>query len=388
MTDQNNNLPVEKDMASQGLVDKMKGDSLAFFNPTAWDGINLMAKTFFNSGAMPRSLDSAPKVIMALQAGKEAGMQPMEALQAFAPINGKMTMYGDSVISQVAKAGHIITWGKCDKGSATVTIERGDNGQKMTETYTVADAKEAGIFKNVWCNHPRRMVKYKAFAEVAHFLVPDALKGVITRELADEYAGDVVIENKKEYLGIGTAEVMQKEEQKTQAPSLNEALDKEPEIEDMPEEAPKRLKADVIKDITFSAGEKNITTIEICAKYKKKTLNSFTVPELLTIEEALEKSPIKEGKAAKPKGEAIDTSETPAAKAVRRGMAKQKLERGGGTWDAETCEYLKFIDGIPDEELPADILQLKKDAVTGVFMGYEEYPSLKAQIASMKGNNN
>jgi len=343
------------DRASQGLVDKMKDQSLSFFNPTAWEGINLMAKTFHQAGALPKSLDTAPKVVMALQAGKEAGMQPMEALQAFAPINGKMTMYGDALIAQVAKAGHNIMWGKCNKTEATVTIKRIDNKKEMTETWTIEDAKEAEIYKNVWLNHPRRMLKYKAFAEVAHFLVPDALKGVIVREFADEY--EPVVEEKKELPKTKpttvTAEVV------STTGSLDEAIDKEPEIEEMPQEAPKRLKQDVIKDIENLSVEKNIPVKEICDKYKKASLDKFKVDELMVVEESLEGSQVRE--------------------------VEQKTTQptGNGKWPGDVCRYLKFIDGINDQDLPADILILKDDAKTGTFKGMEFYPSLADQIKSV-----
>jgi len=350
MSNENNNLPAVG--ASQGVVDKMKDQSLGFFNPTAWEGINLMAKTFHGSGALPRSLDSAPKVIMALQAGKEAGMQPLEALSAFAPINGKMTMYGDAVIAQVAKAGHSITWGKCDKTTATVTIKRCDNKKEMTETWTIEDAKEANIFKNVWLNHPRRMLKYKAFAEVAHFLVPDALKGVIVREFADEYE-PVKTEEKpvaqKEQVAATTETVS------TERPSLNDAIDKEPEVvEEMPEE-PKRLKADVIKDIEKLAKEKGVAVKTILIKYKKTTIDKFTVPELLTIEQALQQTVVK----------AIEG------------------EIEGEAWPEEVCIFLRFVEEVGVENFDEDIKALKEDANSGVFKGYEAYPNLKAAIKTM-----
>jgi len=230
-------------LVSQEIVDKMRDTSLSFFNPALWQGINTMATTFYNSGALPKALDSIPKVIMALQAGKEVGMQPLEALSCFAPINGKMTMYGNACISQVAKAGHLITWGECNEKTASVTITRGDNGEKMTETYTIEDAKAAGHLSkpgDVWNKYPRRMLKYKAFAEVSNFLVPDALHGVqiaeiIEGEIIDEMPNKRILipKNKKDFNNITPGAMIPGEEV-----SLEAAINKPDEVEKKEEKKP------------------------------------------------------------------------------------------------------------------------------------------------------
>lgn len=204
-----NNAPVQ--LASQHVVDQMKEQSLGFFNPTVWEGINKMAVVFHNSGALPKAIDSTAKVIMVLQAGKEVGMQPVEALQAYAFINGRLTMFGNAVIAQVAKAGHDITWGHCDDQTATVTVTRCDNKKSMTETYTIEDAKRAGLInRDVWKAYPRRMLKYKAFAEVANFLTPDALHGAQMREIVESEPVEepkVVVPTSVTDTGKRTAEV-------------------------------------------------------------------------------------------------------------------------------------------------------------------------------------
>src|SRR5581483_10879957 len=109
--------------------------SLEFMNPKRWQAMDVMARAFIQSGALPSTIDNAPKMIMVFQAGYEAGLQPIEALNSFYFVKGKLTIFGELKIAQVIKAGHKLTWGKCDDQAATLTITRGDNGESMTGTF-------------------------------------------------------------------------------------------------------------------------------------------------------------------------------------------------------------------------------------------------------------
>lgn len=164
--------------ASQGIVDKTKLESFQFLNPATWQAMTIAAKVFLNSGSMPNNLDTIPKIMVVLQAGKESGLQPLEAINSYYFVNGKVTIYGEMKIALVRRAGHSIDWGDCDENSATVTITRRDTKEKMTGSFTIAKAKSRGLTnKDVWQKYPENMLKFKAFDQVARFLVPDALHG-------------------------------------------------------------------------------------------------------------------------------------------------------------------------------------------------------------------
>lgn len=163
--------------------------SLEWMNPKRWQVMTAMAQTFISSGALPDSIKNAAQLIMVMQAGYEAGMQPLESINAFYIVNGKITMYGDAVTSQIIKHGHTVEWGKCDADEAEVTITRGDNGKTMTGTFTMAKAIERGLTKysdgrpNVfWSKYPENMLKYKALGSIVDFIVPDALHGAPIKE--------------------------------------------------------------------------------------------------------------------------------------------------------------------------------------------------------------
>ena len=166
--------------------------SLEFMNPKRWQVMTAMATTFISSGAVPDSIKNAAQMIMVFQAGYEAGMQPVEALNAFYIVNGKITMYGDAVTAQVIKHGHTVEWGTCDGTQASVTITRGDNGKSMTGTFTIELAKQRGLttYNNgdankFWAKFPANMLKYKALGEIVDFIVPDALHGAPIKEVIE-----------------------------------------------------------------------------------------------------------------------------------------------------------------------------------------------------------
>lgn len=166
--------------------------SLEWMNPKRWQVMTAMAQTFITSGALPDSIKNAAQLIMVMQAGYEAGMQPLESINAFYIVNGKITMYGDAVTSQVIKHGNTVEWGECDGNSAEVTITRGDNQKSMTGKFTIEMAIERGLTtysdgrKNVfWQKYPENMLKYKALGSIVDFIVPDALHGAPIKEVIE-----------------------------------------------------------------------------------------------------------------------------------------------------------------------------------------------------------
>lgn len=166
---------------SQGYKEEAESRALSWMNPITWNQMAIVAKAFMDSGAIPTGIKNAPQMMMILQAGREVGMGPIESLGAFYFVNGRLSMYGDRVISQVMKAGHIVEWGECNDEKATVKITRIDTGKSMEETYTLEQAKKSGLVKqgNPWERFPGRMLKYRVFSNVAHYIVPDALNGVM-----------------------------------------------------------------------------------------------------------------------------------------------------------------------------------------------------------------
>jgi len=142
-----------------------------------------IAKTLKDGGVLPKGIDTLPKMVVALQAGREIGLAPMESLNSLYFVNGKVAMYGEAVPNQIMRAGHRIVWGDCDAEKAEVTIIRGDDGQRMTTKFTMKEAQERGYTSNpIYKKFPENMLKWRALSMTAKFICPDALRGIGIKE--------------------------------------------------------------------------------------------------------------------------------------------------------------------------------------------------------------
>lgn len=157
-----------------------------FMNPNRWAIMTAMANTFIASKALPKSIENAPQLMMVMQAGFEAGMQPLQAINSFYFVNGKLSMYGDAVIAQVMRAGHKVEFYDCNDKTASCRITRGDNGQVMETTFTMEMVKARGLDRNpVFKTNPENMLKFKAFHMNAKFIAPEAVRNMQIKEVLE-----------------------------------------------------------------------------------------------------------------------------------------------------------------------------------------------------------
>lgn len=157
--------------------------SLNFLNPKLWQAMTVVAQEFYRGGALPTSVKNPQQLLMVLQAGYEAGMQPIEAINSYYFVNGKLAMYGEMAIALVSKQGHKVEFIDCDSTKATCKITRKDDERSLSSTFTMADANARGLSaKEVWKKFPENMLKFKAFHMTAKFIVPDAFHGVPLKE--------------------------------------------------------------------------------------------------------------------------------------------------------------------------------------------------------------
>ena len=93
-----------KEMAPVGQVFS------SFPTQAEWNTLNVIAKTLKEGGVLPKGIDTVQKMVVALQAGREIGLQPIEAMNCLYFVNGKVSMYGEAVPNQIIRAGHTIKW--------------------------------------------------------------------------------------------------------------------------------------------------------------------------------------------------------------------------------------------------------------------------------------
>ena len=150
---------------------------------------NLVPKDFANN---------AGNILVAVQWGAELGLQPMQAMQNIAVINGRPSLWGDSVIALV-KASPLceyVTETVDDKGATCKVKRKGEPEQ--VRYFTVEDAQKAGLWGKggTWTNYPKRMLQMRARSWALRDVFPDVLRGMpVAEELMDMPEKDVTAES-------------------------------------------------------------------------------------------------------------------------------------------------------------------------------------------------
>jgi CheY-like chemotaxis protein len=149
-------------------------------------------------------------VMMVLIQGNQLHLPVLTALQQIVPVNGLLSIKGDGAKGMILGSGKVQpgSWSEVESGSledgtysVTISAERSDNHEKLSRTFTVAQAKRAGLWiteqqvngadgwkwkKSAWYKYPDRMVKYRALGFLARDLFPDVMGGTyITEEARD-----------------------------------------------------------------------------------------------------------------------------------------------------------------------------------------------------------
>jgi len=158
--------------------------------PDMYDFAKYVAKSPF----APKGMEQPEAIVAALQCGMELGLAPMQSLQNIAVINGRPSIYGDAALALVRSSGQLEDYREEEVGEQgndtygiRVTVKRrGFN--EMSDTFRVADAKAAGLWgkSGPWSQYPRRMLKFRARGFVLRDAFGDVLKGLVTREEAED----------------------------------------------------------------------------------------------------------------------------------------------------------------------------------------------------------
>jgi len=113
-------------------------------------------------------------------------LQPMQAMQNIAVINGRPSIWGDAMIALVraCPAFEYINETQTDKEATCVIKRKGE--PEAVRTFSMEDAKKAGLMgkSGPWTQYPKRMMQMRARSWALRDVFPDVLKGMICAEEA------------------------------------------------------------------------------------------------------------------------------------------------------------------------------------------------------------
>ncbi|HVL71698.1 MAG TPA: recombinase RecT, partial [Beijerinckiaceae bacterium] len=163
--------------------------------PTSFEGAWRIAQVLAASGMAPKDMSTPEKCVVAIMHGMELGLTPMAAVQSIAVVNGRPSLWGDSVIGLVRASGLLdsieeTVTGDGDQRVATCIVKRKGDAKSITSTFSVADAKKAGLWgkSGPWQQYPDRMLRMRARAFALRDGFADVLRGLAIREEMEDVA--------------------------------------------------------------------------------------------------------------------------------------------------------------------------------------------------------
>lgn len=182
--------------------------------PTTLEEVRRIAQVAVKAGLLGKVSQYKPEDELVAQAtlivlqGLELEVSPMQALNGIAVVNGRTCVWGKLARALVIKRGHRIReWieheDDLEKETHYCEITRGDNGDKGTAKFGIADAKRAKLWSpdakikrwnrydkkeevvdndNPWHRYWKRMLTHRAFAYAASDKCAEALLGMYTAE--------------------------------------------------------------------------------------------------------------------------------------------------------------------------------------------------------------
>jgi hypothetical protein len=161
----------------------------------SFDDALKFAQMVSKSEFAPKDFRGKPEsCLLAIQAGSEVGLTPMQSLQSIAVINGRPTIWGDAALALV-QSSPVCEWvkeyleGDGDALVAVCEAKRRGYPDPTVVRFSVADAKRAGLWgkSGPWQQYSTRMLALRARGFALRNAFADALRGLITAEEAQDY---------------------------------------------------------------------------------------------------------------------------------------------------------------------------------------------------------
>lgn len=134
---------------------------------------------------------TAGQVMIAIQTGAEVGLAPMASLKNIAIIHNRPTLWGDAIMALIHRSGELEEYeegvrGKGDDRVGFCRMKRRGIKQAVERTFSVADAKKAGLWDKFgpWRDYPERMLPLRARGFTARDLFADKIGGFLMAEEA------------------------------------------------------------------------------------------------------------------------------------------------------------------------------------------------------------
>jgi hypothetical protein len=213
--------------------------------PRTVEEVRTLAKMFAASALLPQELrGKEADVFVSIMAGQELGLPPMAALRGVHVVKGKPVLAADTMVGIVLGSGLAEYFQCIDDSPESVTYETKRRGAPAPQvcTWTMEDARAAGLTGENWKKYPRAMLKARCKAMLARDAYPDVLAGCYepdeAREFVDRGPPPAPVPPPRDREVVEDAEVI------TPAPTVLDDIDAAGSIEQLESLLPRLMKLD------------------------------------------------------------------------------------------------------------------------------------------------
>lgn len=166
--------------------------------PSLQDQMQL-SEIIAGSTMVPREYSGNPSnVLIAMRMGQEVGLDPFQAVQSIAVINGRPSMWGDALLAvcrAYPQCEYIREHWDANTNTAICIAKRKDDPAEVQRTFSFDDAKRAKLWgkRGPWTDYPQRMCQMRARSWTLRDAFADALKGIRCAE-EDQDIPEIVVQ--------------------------------------------------------------------------------------------------------------------------------------------------------------------------------------------------
>lgn len=148
-----------------------------------------MARSLVPTGFLPETIKKPEQAVAIMLKGRELRVPPMYALSNIVIVKGKPTVSAEMMLALIYR----------DHGKKAIRVKESTNERCTVEyrldgwegtseyTFTIADAKLAGIYQNMWLKYPAAMLRARCISSVARMAFPESIGGMyVPGELGDD----------------------------------------------------------------------------------------------------------------------------------------------------------------------------------------------------------
>lgn len=193
------------------------------------------------SGLAPKGLEKPEAILIALQYGMELGLSPAQSLQNIAVVNGRPTLWGDTMLALCMASPHwdenvFHEWFegdyKSDGYAAFCRVGRLGRKEPIERSFSIGDAKASGLWgkSGPWQQYPRRMLQMRARSWALRDAFPDILRGCLS---AEEMRDSAIADDRQESGVAGLRKKLgtEQHERESQEPA-DATIEVEPDMEE------------------------------------------------------------------------------------------------------------------------------------------------------------